>query len=76
VLLLSEHHCKQKHLSLQAPQGMVHGSNDSEPSSYMNSSRDCIMLLDMSQQGWKILISNQKWVHATGTELSVTFSPG
>jgi len=41
-------------------------SSDGKLSSYMDSSKECIQLLDTSQLGWQVLLSNQNWIQATG----------
>ena len=69
--LLSERHHRNKSLGLEVPRADVQGNH---LSSYVNASKECIMLLDMGQPGWKILLNNQKWIQATGNGTTVGLS--
>lgn len=65
VNLLSEHYRKRRRASFDAASQSL-GRTSKHLSSYLTSNRDCIALLDMSQEGWEVLFSNQKWIYATG----------
>jgi len=63
INLLSEHYLSLKR-DIGSTQDPIMGCETFN--AYMESSKDCILLLDMSQPGWQILLSNQKWIQATG----------
>jgi hypothetical protein len=70
VNLLSEKHRLLRRTSdTTAIMESIHGSGGAKLTTYMDSSHDCIQLLDMSQQGWRVLLSNQNWIQATGKYL-------
>jgi len=72
INLLSEKYRLQR---LSSCSTSLNSGDTRKLSTYMDASKECVQLLDTSQQGWQVLLSNQNWIQATGMTIEAGSSP-